>query len=138
MPTKYKNKTAEQKKAAHEAKKRWAARNRDKVVQYKRKHYAENRDKFLRIERIRAWTKLYGITADDYDRMLAAQGGCCALCGTPSPGKRATYFAVDHCHITGAVRGLLCIKCNWRLGWFEERQAAVLNYLMASARTVAA
>jgi hypothetical protein len=52
----------------------------------------------------------YGITLEDYDRMFSEQGGTCALCDKPcATGRR---LAVDHCHATGAVRGLLCVKCN--------------------------
>jgi hypothetical protein len=53
----------------------------------------------------------YGITLDEYDAMLAAQGGGCAICG----GKRRTNLDVDHCHKTLLVRGLLCRQCNRRL-----------------------
>lgn len=53
----------------------------------------------------------YGITQADYERMLAAQGGGCAICG----GKRRGNLDIDHCHKTGRVRGLLCRRCNRRL-----------------------
>ena len=55
----------------------------------------------------------YGITPDDYDRMLAAQNGRCAICRR-LPGKRA--LCVDHIHKTGVVRGLLCDRCNRAIG----------------------
>lgn len=61
----------------------------------------------------------YGISPDDYHGMLERQGGCCALCGVsecPS-GRR---FAVDHCHDTGVVRGILCYDCNTGLGKFRD------------------
>lgn len=53
--------------------------------------------------------KTYGITASDYDSLLAAQGGKCAICRARPKSKR---LAVDHDHKTGAVRGLLCSRCN--------------------------
>lgn len=53
--------------------------------------------------------KVYGITGDDYDRLLALQGGGCAVCGARPRSKR---HAVDHDHKTGAVRGLLCKRHN--------------------------
>ncbi|MEU8400132.1 endonuclease domain-containing protein [Nonomuraea sp. NPDC048892] len=56
----------------------------------------------------------YGITEDDFERMLAQQGGLCAVC-------RAVPGAfVDHCHRTGAVRGILCFNCNNGLGHFGD------------------
>lgn len=60
----------------------------------------------------------YGITVEQYDEMLAAQGGHCALCPwEPSDGK---VLAVDHDHETGRVRGLLCRGCNLALATFER------------------
>ena len=52
----------------------------------------------------------YGITLETYREMWSAQGGCCAICGE-SPER----LDVDHCHETGRVRGLLCIRCNYSL-----------------------
>ena len=50
-----------------------------------------------------------GVTPADYDRLLAAQGGHCALCPNTPKTRR---LHVDHDHRTGAVRGLLCYRCN--------------------------
>lgn len=58
----------------------------------------------------------YGITPEKFDRMLAAQGGRCAICGTDKPRGRHNRFVVDHCHKTGVIRGILCSPCNYRLG----------------------
>jgi len=73
--------------------------------------------------------KNYGITHEEYDRILASQGGCCALCKSCEPGfiysrwgpkKEAKYLLVDHDHVTGVVRGLLCGTCNMWLGNYEQ------------------
>lgn len=62
----------------------------------------------------------YGITGEQYDAMLAEQGGVCAVCGRPETrvAKSGAPFTlgVDHDHATGAVRGLLCGNCNFALG----------------------
>ena len=47
--------------------------------------------------------------------MLVAQGGRCAACGTREPGTKKGWH-VDHCHETGAVRGILCHHCNVGIG----------------------
>ena len=61
--------------------------------------------------------KEYGLTLDDYDTMLGAQGGGCFLCGhVPSVSR----LSVDHCHTSGAVRSLLCNHCNVGLGHFRD------------------
>ena len=56
----------------------------------------------------------YGISAADAGEMLEAQGGLCAICGD----RPAAH--VDHDHLTGAVRALLCFTCNSGLGNFRD------------------
>jgi ribosomal protein L24E len=74
----------------------------------------------------------YGITAADYEALLVQQGGCCAICcSEPSPDRR---LSVDHNHVTGDVRGLLCQSCNSVLGYAydnPERLRAAAKYLEA-------
>lgn len=75
----------------------------------------------------------YGLTLEDYQRMMAAQDGRCAICReTPAPQKYKTGFHVDHCHTTGRIRGLLCHNCNVSIGHLKEdlvRIRALLAYL---------
>jgi hypothetical protein len=63
--------------------------------------------------------KKYGITDDDYDTLLASQGGRCAIC-SKTIGENGRLLAVDHNHITGMVRGLLCRACNLGIGQMEK------------------
>lgn len=63
----------------------------------------------------------YGITNEVYERMLKEQGGKCAICGSEETKNSYTqHFAVDHCHTSGKVRGLLCDYCNTGLGRFND------------------
>jgi len=55
--------------------------------------------------------KLYGITLEQYDTMLAFQGGCCGICRRPA-ASMTTRLNIDHDHKTRQVRGLLCSWCN--------------------------
>ncbi|MFF3453265.1 endonuclease VII domain-containing protein [Streptomyces sp. NPDC002730] len=55
--------------------------------------------------------KTYGLSAEDYQKLFEFQGGRCAICQE----TRKTNLAVDHCHKTEAVRGLLCARCNSQL-----------------------
>jgi len=74
----------------------------------------------------------YGITLADYEALLAIQGSRCAICGTGEPGGVANVFAVDHCHESLRVRGLLCNLCNLGLGQFKddpERLRSAAAYL---------
>lgn len=58
--------------------------------------------------------RTYGLGLIEYNQLLAFQGGGCAICGKTRE-QEGRHLAVDHDHITGAVRGLLCCKCNHRL-----------------------
>lgn len=64
-----------------------------------------------------------GISVEDYNAMLSAQSGVCKICGSP-PAPRIR-LAVDHCHATGEIRGLLCTKCNQALGLLHDSIAAL-------------
>ena len=129
MGTPYSLMTPEQKASAKKRTEEWKLRNREKVLKHKRDHYKKNKDKYYTIERDRQYRLRYGITLADFDRMLAEQGGVCKICKADKAGNTGQCFAVDHCHETGRVRGLLCIKCNARLGWFERYKDAAQAYL---------
>jgi hypothetical protein len=81
----------------------------------------------------------YGLTTDDFEAMLEVQSYACAICdlqedklrddGTPFP------LSVDHCHVTGRIRGLLCHRCNTALGLFRDDPALLsraIEYLSLS------
>lgn len=82
----------------------WRIRNPDHD---KRRYWANPQG-----ERERHLVRKYGVSLAEYDRMLAAQDGKCAVCGKTQ--QRA--FDVDHDHATGIVRGLLCTSCNRMIG----------------------
>lgn len=73
------------------------------------------------------------IHKDHYEVLFALQGGKCKICGTESGSNgRGDKLAVDHCHATGHIRGLLCHKCNTALGLLQDNQAnlqAAIDYL---------
>ena len=62
----------------------------------------------------------YGLTEADYQQMLETQNGACAICGTTTPTGKWKVFAVDHCHESGKVRGLLCNECNRGIGLLRD------------------
>lgn len=103
---------------------------RDCLLAYSRSENAkaarQKRDKELpaqrKSDRTRRghWGQRYGISTDEYWRMNADQCGLCAICGTQETGRSnnggVRLLAVDHCHKTGKIRGLLCGKCNRIIG----------------------
>lgn len=76
--------------------------------------------------------RLYGITQDQFDTMLAAQGGRCAICKTDEWRGKDNSPHVDHDHTTGRIRGILCTHCKNGLGNFRDdpaRLRAAIRYL---------
>jgi hypothetical protein len=69
------------------------------------------------------YLKKYGITLDQYGRMAEAQGDKCALCGKAETTSNKTRLCVDHDHLTGKVRRLLCSNCNRAMGLFRDDPA---------------
>lgn len=69
----------------------------------------------------------FGITPEEYETMLADQGGVCVICGRLPDKKR---LAVDHDHETGEVRGLLCQHCNLCLGYAREDIEVLKNLIV--------
>lgn len=80
----------------------------------------------------------YGLTDEAHTEMLRAQDFRCDICGSEDNGRRDTpHFAVDHCHATGRVRGLLCHACNRGLGDFLDdpmRLASAIAYINRHTR----
>lgn len=111
---------------------RWGIRNPEKQKDATARWVANNPEKRRQINRDYSLKENFGITQEDYDRMLKEQDGKCAGCGTDTPTGRWTVFAVDHCHHTGKVRGLLCNECNRGMGLLGdsvERMQSLINYL---------
>lgn len=76
--------------------------------------------------------RLYGISIFDYNKMLKDQNGVCKICNKEEVLYNRT-LAVDHCHTTGKIRGLLCMDCNKHLGgyesWYKKYENKVKEYL---------
>jgi hypothetical protein len=102
--------------------KNWRKMNPDKLkmqhqrrIPKQREYYLSNLDKF-KDRRLRT---TYGITLEQYNGLLENQNGNCAICGRNNLDfKRA--LAVDHCHKSEKIRGLLCNDCNIGLGMFSD------------------
>lgn len=129
---------------------RWkrSRESQDKINARRRERYASDPDfaaeckKFARArcktaKRNERLQSTFGITIDEYDAILAKQGGGCAICNSKEGDRRGWRLHVDHCHRTGKVRGLLCSACNIGLGKFKDnadRLARAIEYLWESNR----
>ena len=95
---------------------RFYQRNKEAICSHKRDNYdADAQAVAFRKSHLK---RTYGMTPEDYDVILAAQGGGCGICGLKS--NRGKRFVFDHDHETGRVRGLLCSRCNLALGAFND------------------
>jgi Recombination endonuclease VII len=105
----------------------WYRDHKEKAQEYGRKYYVE-RGKALRTPEKRfkeALKRNYGLTLEQYNEMLAATGGFCPVCSDPLEGRN---IHVDHCHRTGRVRGILCVKCNTSEGFLRTSANAFKLY----------
>jgi hypothetical protein len=82
-----------------------------------RRYYYKNREDWS----IRRRLKKYGLTKEQFDQMFEVQKGLCAICKFDLL-KGIYGVAVDHDHVTGKVRGLLCHPCNRGLGQFQDSE----------------
>jgi len=90
-------------------------------MKWRRKHCSNtcNMRNKTNLTWIRNLTKLYGITLLEYETKLFSQDNRCAVCRQPETAVRngrVQRLAVDHCHESGEVRGLLCMRCNLTIG----------------------
>jgi hypothetical protein len=102
----------------------WHARNPEKAKSYKQQTWAEmplaSKARKRAYNKKRHLERKYGMTQADWDAMYIAQGGVCAICKVPGRVGKHGKLAVDHCHATGRVRGLLCTPCNISIGILGE------------------
>ena len=109
----------------------YVRRNPEGRRRYDLKYRKKHAQKLAAYHAFRRIKKAYGIDAEKYNTMIVAQRGTCRICGKyPVPGKR---LEVDHDHLTGQVRGLLCRNCNTgigRLGDDPETLQAAIDYLL--------
>lgn len=99
---------------ARERAKRWNRENRERY-DARMREYRESGRKAISDRRSHL-KRTYNITVEEYDEMLTAQGGVCAICGRAPRDDISLH--VDHCHDTGDIRGILCFRCNNALGDF--------------------
>lgn len=109
------------KKCAQERNRIWHKENREHHAKIGATYYIKNREKIIN----KTLQRKYGITLEEYNRFLEEQDFVCAICGEPESriekrSEKPYALAVDHCHETGVVRGLLCRSCNYTIGYFGD------------------
>ena len=117
---------------AREAYRRYRKERPDQTREHDRRYRKRHPEKIRLIARRSHLRCCHGITPEDYEQLLQANGGKCWLCGTTSPGK-SKHFHIDHNHITNDIRGLLCFDCNVNIVGHMEKHGVtpkmLTNYL---------
>ena len=120
-------KTEEQLKIHREKNKIHYERNKAKKAIYSKNRRKDHPE----IYRDTAYKYKYGISIDNYKKLLVEQNNCCAICKISQ--KDINYhLVVDHCHVSSNVRGLLCRNCNLALGYLKDNIETInstLSYL---------
>lgn len=107
----------------------WRRRNPERAREYQRNWQRANKH----AHRCSMVKHKYGLTRAEYERLTQESAGKCAIC------QRTSKLAIDHDHETGAVRGMLCVRCNHGLGNFRdapELLIAAVSYLKRAMRLV--
>lgn len=115
----------------------WRKANKGKVAECKKRYYMRNwkairqhQQQYMETRKVEAaeyrrrWNlaKRYGITLEQYAAMWDRQGGLCGVCR-----RQHGRMVVDHDHSTGAVRGILCVRCNVCLGGLGDNLDGVMR-----------
>ena len=95
-------------------------------VQYRCKEcnkvYREQRKEHVKDYHLR---RSFGLSLADYQKMFDEQQGVCKICNESDINNKK--LAVDHCHTTGKIRGLLCGSCNRGLGYFRDNEDLLIK-----------
>jgi len=128
-PSRYSLLSPKQKAGMAASSRIYRAKHREEAKAFN-KHYRLEHKEEIRLQRM---AKRYGINKDDFDTLLHNQGGVCAICRKPDWNGKGPH--VDHDHVTGKVRGILCTSCNMAIGHvYDDPKIAqsIVDYLKKS------
>lgn len=101
--------------------------NKAKLQARARKYHAEHKTpEREKASWLRGLKSRFGFTEADYMMLFEGQNGRCAICNSTGGVRR---LAIDHDHVTGTIRGLLCGSCNTKLGFYEKFKQNIITYL---------
>ena len=127
---------------------KWRAQNKEKNAEYQKEYYKEYRKKNAEklANQNKKWREAnkeqdalvmlkarlkrkYNLSIEEYKTLIESQNNSCKICGTHATNNIKGKLYIDHCHTTGKVRGLLCMKCNSALGLLNDNKKLVQNLL---------
>jgi hypothetical protein len=109
----------------------YRAKNQDRIKEksraYSKRYYTSHKVSCNRASLDARLKRNFGVTLAERDALIQAQGGKCTLCERVfNPLDRA---CIDHDHITGRMRGIICTSCNKALGLFKDSIPALTKAL---------
>lgn len=117
-----------------EAQKRWYEKNKEILKIRNKENYEQNKDRYLKSATESRMMRWYKLTPETYNELLISQKGVCLICGEP-PSERRLSIDHDHSCCPGketcgkCIRGLLHVKCNAALGWYEKYKIQIERYI---------
>lgn len=118
----------ENKELARERSRVWRLNNLERSRQNSIDYQKNNPHKLFEFQ-----TRKYGITPEIYEELLQKQNGVCAICKQKCNYK--SRLSIDHSHVTGKVRGLLCGNCNTSIGKFQDNIEVLKSAISYLERT---
>ena len=100
-----------------------------KACHYERatRHRKANPERFFLYHKKAGLKSKYGLALEEFNKLKEAQTNCCASCGDAFERMENKCIQVDHCHVTGVVRGILCRNCNLALGYLQDNLTRIHN-----------
>lgn len=144
-----KHRSAEGYRERHnEAQRKWVANNVERNRANRARSREKHKDKINAAERLKRLDpkhqrsqgllkiKKYGLRIPDFEMLERQQCGRCAICDkVPAQTTRSKRLTVDHCHVTGSVRGLLCGRCNTAIGMAGDNVAVLRSMILYLERS---
>lgn len=125
------------------AKKNWNIANKEHVKEYAKTYREKNKEKLNKKKRDNPdyhrnlnLKRNYNFSLDEYNDMLEKQNGRCLGCNSFYTESARERLHVDHCHLTGKIRGLLCHHCNTALGLVKDNidtLSRLISYLKTNS-----
>lgn len=106
------------------ASREWRAVNRERLQAKRRAHHTKNRDHDNERTRRFNLQRKYGLTLEEYKKLLEDQGYKCLICESNIAGASAK---LDHCHKAKKIRGFLCNNCNAGIGLFKDSERLLMR-----------
>lgn len=109
-------------------------KNKEKELIYAKQYRAKHKKHYSKLARTHNLRIKFGITEQDYNKIIQKQKGTCAICKHKEKKihhctNKIQNLCVDHNHKTNKIRGLLCNNCNACLGWYENHKQNVDKYI---------